>query len=161
LAPNPAKRLFCAGAAVLCGAPPSPPKILLVAGVLAGVCALELVAAKVNDGVGALEVAFVVPNMLLGGALLVVPNRLVDGALLLVPKRLLAPAALVVLFCARPPKGFPEDCEPNIDPPPKAGVAPLPFIVDAPFDWKGFEGAAPAVKLKSVADGGCGLKPVP
>jgi hypothetical protein len=162
VAPNPVKKVLCGGAAVLGVAPPNPLNMLLVAGVLAVFCALELVAAKVNAGVEAPEVALVVLNMLVGSALVLVKNMFVEGALLVVPNRLPVPAAVVVLFCARPPKGLPDGCEPNIAPPPNAGAAPLPFIADVPFDWKGFVGLAlPAVKLKSVADGGWGLKPVP
>jgi hypothetical protein len=127
---------------------PNPLKRLLDAGVLAVVCALELAAPNVKGvaaGAGVLE----------GAA---VPNMLVEGAALLVPKRPPDAVAVVVLFCASPPKGLLGGCEVNIEPLPKAAGV-LPFI-DAPLGAlaKGFPPVA-AVKLKPFADGGWGLKP--
>jgi hypothetical protein len=151
LVPNPLKMLPCAGAALFC-AVLKPPNMLLVAGVPA-VCALELAPPNVKGvdaAAGMLVGVAAAPNIFVGGALLVmVPNR---------PPVL---AALVVLVCGRPPNGLLGACEdPNMEPPPKAGGAPLPFpFIAAVFvEAKGF--ALPAVKLKSFADGGWGLKPV-
>jgi hypothetical protein len=131
---------------------PNPLNILLGAGVLAVFCALVLAAPNVKGvaaGAGVLETF---------EAELVVPNMLVAGAALLVPNSPPEPADVVVLVCARPPKGLLGACELNIEPPPKAGGV-LPFM-ELPFVGlpKGF--ALPAVKLKSFADGGWGLKPV-
>jgi hypothetical protein len=143
--------LLCAGAALFC-AVLKPPKILLVAGV-PDVCAPEL-ALPNEKGVDAAAGVFV------GGA--AAPNMFVDGALLVVvPNIPPGLAALVVFVCARPPNGLPDACEaPNMEPPPKAGEAPLPFpfIAGVLEEAKGF--APPAVKLKSLAAGGWGLKPV-
>jgi hypothetical protein len=129
---------------------PNPLNRLLGAGVLAVFCALELGAPNVKGaaaGAGVLEAGAAVPNML------------VEGAALLVPKRPPDAAAVVVLFCASPPKGLLGACEVNMEPPPKAaGVLPFMGAPLAPLA-KGFPPAA-AVKLKPFADGGWGLKPV-
>jgi hypothetical protein len=145
LAPKPLKRLFCAGGALFCVEVPNPLNKLLVAGVLAVFCALELGAPNVKgvaagaDAFEAFEAELVVPNMFVAGALLLVPNRPPD------------PAEVVVLFCVRPAKGLLGACELNIEPPPKAGGVLLPLV--PPFcAAKGFP--LPAVKLKSFADGG-------
>jgi hypothetical protein len=150
LAPNPLKILFCAGAALV--EVPNPLNMLLVAGVLAVFCALVLAAPNVKGvaaGVGALDTF---------DAVLVVPNMLVAGGALLVPNSPPEPADVVVLVCARPPKGLLGACELNMEPPPNAAGV-LPFM-ELPFVGlpKGF--ALPAVKLKSFAVGGWGLKPV-
>jgi hypothetical protein len=156
LAPKPLKRLFCAGAALFCPAPKPLNRLFAGAGVPA-VCALELAGAPnvkgAAAGAGVLEAL---------AAELVVPNMFVEGVLLVVPKRPPEPAALDVLFCARPPNGLLGGaCEPNIEPPPKADVPLLlPFIAGALFPEPNMLLLPPALKLKSFADGGWGLKPV-
>jgi hypothetical protein len=179
---KPLNKFFCAGVALLC-VPLKPPNMLLGAGV-PGFCALELAAPKVKDADGAASVPGVcavelgppkakdvgaaagvpmgaadVPNMFVEGALLVmVPNMppVLGALLVLVPNMLPVLAALVVFICAEPPKGLLGGCE-NMEPP-KAGEAPLPFPFIAGELAKGF--APLAVKLKSLAAGGWGLKPV-
>jgi hypothetical protein len=146
LAPNPLKRLFCAGAVLLC-AVPSPPNMLLVAGVPAG---FEVVAPK-EKGVGAgagVLVAF--------AAELEAPNMLFEGAPMLPPNMLPVLGALVVVFCERPANGLLGACELNIDPAPKAEGVPLPLPLiagaGALLAAKGL--LLPAVKLKSFTVGG-------
>jgi hypothetical protein len=141
---------------LFCPAPKPLNRLFAGAGVPA-VCALELAGAPnvkgAAAGAGVLEAL---------AAELVVPNMFVGGALLVVPKRPPEPAALDVLFCARPPNGLLGGaCEPNIEPPPKADVPLLlPFIAGALFPEPNMLLLPPALKLKSFADGGWGLKPV-
>lgn len=87
--PNPLNRLFC-GAAAVCVDVPSPPNMLLVAGVLVlGAGAVMPPKVKGCDAEVVVLVTFgvelVVPNMLLEGAPLVAPNMLVEGAPVVAP----------------------------------------------------------------------------
>lgn len=154
LVPKPLKMLFCAGAALLCEAP-NPLNRFDGAGVPA-VGALELAGAPnvkgAAAGAGVLEAL---------AAELVVPNMFVEGALLVVPNSPPGLAALKVLFCARPPNGLLDACALNMEPPPNADVPLLlPFIASALCAEPNMLLLPPALKVKSFADGGWGLKPV-
>lgn len=136
------------------------------AGVLAG-CALEVAPPKVKGvdaGAGVLATfaaELVVPNIFEGGAL-EVPNMLEDGAALAVPNMPPVLAELdVLMFEPRPANGLLGVWLLKTEPPPPPNaieLLPLPFMAGMLLAPKGL--LLPAVKLKSFAAGGWGLKPV-